>query len=205
MSGGYGAVESSVSASACQGQTMAGVSVPPVQSVTVCREAGYARLPTGRRCPASRPDRLTWKVRIWLLLIAASLVSVFGIAAWLQPYNPDGTPRRMATHRQLGLPPCNFAVLTGKPCPSCGMTTSFALLVHGDVRASLQANWVGTCLACVAAVALPWSVLSAWRGRLLLVPPGKGELFLTIGLTLLLILMLGRWIGVLLLSNNVPG
>ena len=35
----------------------------------------------------------------------------------------------MGTHQQLGLPPCNFVTLTGYPCPACGMTTSFALLV----------------------------------------------------------------------------
>ena len=31
------------------------------------------------------------------------------------------------------MPPCNFVLMTGKPCPSCGMTTSFALLVRGDI------------------------------------------------------------------------
>ena len=58
----------------------------------------------------------------------------------------------MATHTQLGMPPCNFVVMTGKPCPACGMTTSFALLVRGDVRASLRANWAGTLIAVLWAV-----------------------------------------------------
>src|SRR4051812_44857622 len=87
-----------------------------------------------------------WFVRGVLLTIGLGLVTVFGVAFWLNPYQEDGTPRTQATHRQLGMPPCNFLVLTGKPCPSCGMTTSFALLVRGDVGASLRANWAGTLI-----------------------------------------------------------
>jgi hypothetical protein len=154
-----------------------------------------------RKRPAVPSHRITWYVRTTLLLIAAILIGVFAVAAWLNPYNPDGTPRRLATHRQLGLPPCNFVLLTGKPCPSCGMTTSFALFIRGDLRASLQANWVGTLLAAGAAMALPWSLLSAWRGRLLGIPSGYGDYLLTLAVTLLLILMLGRWLGLLLTTT----
>jgi hypothetical protein len=151
-----------------------------------------------RSRPAGSAARTTWTVRAALVLIALILIAVFAVAAWLNPYNPDGTPRRLATHRQLGLPPCNFVMMTGKPCPSCGMTTSFALFIRGDLRASLQANWVGTLLAATAVVALPWSLLSALRGRLLGIRPGHGEYLLTLAVTLLLILMLGRWLGLLL-------
>src|SRR5947208_1542702 len=91
-------------------------------------------------------------VRGSLLAIAAGLALVFGIAAWLNPYDELGLPRRMGTHLQMGLPPCTFREMTGVPCPSCGMTTSFALLMHGDVVNSLRANAVGTLLAlfCLA-------------------------------------------------------
>src|SRR5206468_4474542 len=47
-------------------------------------------------------------VRGTLLGIAAGLVIVFAVAAWLDPYDADGQALRMATHRQLGLPPCTF-------------------------------------------------------------------------------------------------
>src|SRR6516162_9941646 len=111
--------------------------------------------------PTGRPARAKWYVRGLLLSMAAGLAAVFVIAFWLNPYTADGSPRTMATHTQLGIPPCNFVVLTGKPCPACGMTTSFALLVRGDVGASLRANWVGTLLAGFWAGLLVWAVVGA--------------------------------------------
>ena len=48
--------------------------------------------------------------------------------------------------------------MTGVPCPSCGMTTSFALLLHGDIANSLRANAVGTLLAVFCLVLIPWSL-----------------------------------------------
>jgi len=105
------------------------------------------------------------RVRAALVAVAAALVALFAVAVRLDPYEPDGTPRTMATHTQLGLPECNFLRLTGVPCPSCGMTTSFALLVHGDPGASLRANPVGTLLAAFLLGLIPWSLVSAARGR----------------------------------------
>ena len=55
--------------------------------------------------------------------------------------------------------------LTGYPCPSCGMTTSFALLVRGDVLNSLRANCAGTLLALTLLATIPWSIVSALRAR----------------------------------------
>lgn len=173
---------------------------PPASRPAHVPKPGHSVPPRSR--PVGRASRTTWTVRAALVLIAFVLIAVFAVAAWLNPYNPDGTPRRLATHRQLGLPPCNFTMLTGKPCPSCGMTTSFALFVRGDLRASFQANWVGTLLAATAVVALPWSLLSALRGRLLGIRPGQGDYLLTLAVALLLILMLGRWLGLLLTSSE---
>jgi len=107
-------------------------------------------------------------LRTLLVLMAVFLIAVFGIAIYLNPYGEDGTARRLETHLQLGLPECNFKALTGKPCPSCGMTTSFALLVRGDVPNSLRANCVGTLLATFCLVLVPYSLVSAYRGRYLL-------------------------------------
>jgi hypothetical protein len=108
---------------------------------------------------------LTRRVRLGVVVVVAGLVALFAAAAWIDPYGPDGVPHRMGTHQQLGLPPCNFVRLTGYPCPSCGMTTSFALLAHGDIGNSLRANAVGTLLALAALAAIPWGIVSAARGR----------------------------------------
>jgi hypothetical protein len=157
-------------------------------------------VPLARRVhvPRAFSPRVGRWTRFTLLLVGAGLTAVFTIAVLLNPYNPDGTPRTMATHTQTGLPPCNFVVLTGKPCPSCGMTTSFALLVRGDVAASLRANWVGTILAVVWAVLLVWSVASGLAGRTLFIPRGWGEVVLTTIVGTFLVLMPGRWGAVLL-------
>lgn len=137
-------------------------------------------------------------VRIPLLAVGGMLASIFGIALYLNPYNADGSPRTMATHTTLGLPPCNFVVLTGKPCPSCGMTTSFSLLVRGDVRASLNANWAGTTLAVGWAGLLVWCFASGIAAKLFFIPHGRGETALTILVGGFLVLMLGRWLAVML-------
>jgi len=137
-------------------------------------------------------------VRISLLAIGGMLVVVFALAVYLNPYNTDGSPRSMATHTKLGLPPCNFVVLAGKPCPSCGMTTSFALLVRGDVGNSLSANWVGTALAVTWAALLLWCFASAIANRLFFIPEGRGETVLTVFVGGFLILMVGRWVAILI-------
>lgn len=108
---------------------------------------------------------LTRRVRAAIVVVASGLIGLFAVAARLNPYGPDGAPLGMGTHKQLGLPECNFLRLTGLPCPSCGMTTSFALLMHGDVVASLRANPVGTLLAVFLLGIIPWSLIGAMRGR----------------------------------------
>jgi len=105
-------------------------------------------------------------MRRGLAMVALASMTVLGIAAWLHPYDDEGRPLLMETHRQLGLPPCTFRLVTGMPCPSCGMTTSFALLMHGELSASLKANAVGTLLALLCVLVIPWSLLCAYKGRL---------------------------------------
>jgi hypothetical protein len=145
--------------------------------------------------PPPTPVRV---VRFSLLMVGALLAGVFAVAFYLNPYNADGSPRTMATHTQLGMPPCNFIVLMGKPCPACGMTTSFSLLVRGDVVASLRANWAGTLIALMWGVTMLWAIASGIKGRALFLPRGKGELILTVSVGIVLTLMLARWFVVLI-------
>jgi hypothetical protein len=131
-------------------------------------------------------------VRGGLVGIALGLVTVFVIAWRLNPYNDDGTARRQETHRQLGLPPCTFYEVAGIPCPSCGMTTSFALLMHGDPVNSLRANSVGTLLALFCLAFIPWAVGSVVRRRPLFIRSLERG-FLWVLLTLVTLMTL-RWL-----------
>jgi hypothetical protein len=140
--------------------------------------------------PVLRP----W-VRGTLVGMALALIGVFAVAGWLQPYNDDGSPRQMATHRQMGLPPCTFYAKSGLPCPSCGMTTSFALLMHGDVGNSLRANAVGTMLAGFCLLLIPWCLASAVCQRTLFIR--SMERSLTVVVLAFLSMMLLRWMLVL--------
>ena len=101
------------------------------------------------------------------LFFAGGVIAVFLVASRLNPYDPaTGEPLSVGTHTQLGLPPCNFLAMSGFPCPSCGMTTSFALLMRGDMVAGWRANGAGIFLAFLGWVALPWCLLAGLGGRL---------------------------------------
>ena len=81
--------------------------------------------------------------------------------------------RGHGTHEQLGLPPCTFYLIFKRPCPACGMTTFRAWLLRGNVGCALAANAGGGCSAGpLSAVAAPWMLISAIRGRWLIGLPG---------------------------------
>jgi hypothetical protein len=119
------------------------------------------------------------------------LIVVFYLATRIYPYREDGSALRMSTHTQLGLQPCTAAKLLGIPCPSCGMTTSFALLIRGDLLHSLQANCVGTLLGMFCLGLIPWCLISAARNRALFVRSLERALIGVI--VILLVLLLLRW------------
>jgi len=50
------------------------------------------------------------------------------------------------THTGLPLPPCGFKSMFHKPCPSCGMTTSFSLIVRGRFIEAAKAQPAGVFL-----------------------------------------------------------
>jgi hypothetical protein len=133
-------------------------------------------------------------VRIALIGIAAGLVGLFVVAARLDPYDADGRPLRLATHRQLGMPACNFVERFGRPCPTCGMTTAFALLMHADPIASLRANFAGTLTAVWLLAIIPWGVAAAVRGRWAF---GRAaELWFLVGVIAVVALAFTRWVAV---------
>lgn len=119
-----------------------------------------------RRPSLWHPDVLRWYERGALLLAGGVLVTLLGIAAWLQP-----SPRGLGTHQQLGLPPCTLRMLYNLRCPSCGMTTSWSHLMHGNLVGSLRANTGGALLGLTCLVSGPWLAASGLRGRWLIGPP----------------------------------
>lgn len=70
--------------------------------------------------------------------------TALGAAALLLPFFLRPAADLVGTHTQLFLPPCFFLRVTGIPCPTCGMTTSFAFLAHGRILDSLAAHPLGT-------------------------------------------------------------
>ncbi len=98
-----------------------------------------------------------------LLLVAAviAVLAGFGLAFRL---NPD--PRGFGTHEDLGLPPCTIQLAYSLPCPSCGMTTSFAHFVRGEIPSAARANPGGLLLALICALLVPWACISCIRGEM---------------------------------------
>jgi hypothetical protein len=98
-------------------------------------------------------QRLGTGGRLVALSVALSCLAVLITAAFLRP-----DPKGIGTHTELGLAPCSMLGTTRLPCPSCGMTTSFAWLVRGNLAASLWVQPMGTLLGLAAAMTV-WSGL----------------------------------------------
>jgi len=109
----------------------------------------------------SSSEKLTKPERIASLIGSLILGAGLMLAMYLQP---DG--RGHGTHQQLGLPPCAFKFLLNIPCPSCGMTTSWALAVRGNWQESIQANSGGFFLFLITAVSIPTLLATSILGRL---------------------------------------
>jgi len=90
--------------------------------------------------------KATVEDRVLAGVVASGALSVLAIAAWLKPAAVG-----FGTHQQLGLYPCTWAAILGKPCPTCGMTTAFAHAADGDLLASFTAQPFGALLAILTA------------------------------------------------------
>jgi len=131
-----------------------------------------------------RPCPLSKRLRLWLAASGVVLLVLLAIAGRLRP-----DPRGWGTHEQLGLRPCTFLILFGKPCPSCGMTTAWAHLVQGHVVSAFRVHASGALLGIVAVAWSVWSLASAASGRWFLLRPKQSVLFgLAIGLLMLVLI-----------------
>jgi hypothetical protein len=110
--------------------------------------------------------------RIGAGLIAAACLTVLIIARILSP-----SPSGVGTHTAMGLQRCEFLDRTGIPCPTCGMTTSFAHFARGNIAASLYVQPMGTVLATLTAATVWIALYTALTGesvlRLLQILPAR--------------------------------
>lgn len=105
-------------------------------------------------------SRATARQRVLASLIACGGATLLGVARMLTP-----SPTGVGTHMQLGLPPDPILEATGVPMPGCGMTTSFAWFVRGNVLASVYIEPMGALLAAVTTAAVPLGMFVAITGR----------------------------------------
>jgi Protein of unknown function (DUF2752) len=99
--------------------------------------------------------------RIAAGVVGVLLVTVLGIARWLTPSETG-----YGTHTQLGLPPCVMKEFLRIPCPSCGMTTSFACTMDGDLRRAIVANPAGPPAVLLVMLGIVWCGMAVVTGRI---------------------------------------
>jgi hypothetical protein len=95
--------------------------------------------------PAPSRRRIAGQL-VWFLVWAVGLA----IALWLEP-----SPTGHGTHTQLGLPPCPSLLVSQRPCPGCGLTTSFSATAQLDLAHAWRSHPFGPLLFGL------WT-LSAW-------------------------------------------
>mgnify|MGYP000846371592 CR=1 FL=1 len=101
-------------------------------------------------------------VRQWRALNlgwVAGTVTVLVLSRLLTP-NPTG----WGTHTEILPLPCVWHVLTGLPCPGCGLTTAFAWMARGDGAAAWRCNPLGPPAYVLTWVLLVWSLVAAGLG-----------------------------------------
>ena len=88
------------------------------------------------------------------LPIAGLAVAAMGVAALANPDTIEDGPVI-----------CPFRLMTGLPCPGCGLTRSWVYLVHGQWQDSLVANPFGAVLFVLAVGFVVATAVSGVRRR----------------------------------------
>lgn len=110
--------------------------------------------------PRSAAEEARLSSRIGWFFLGFVPLAVILTARMLVP-DPSGH----GTHTQLGLPPCGFLVLTGCPCPGCGLTTAFAHMARLDFVGAARANPFGIPLFLVTFFTIPVAIRGFVRGE----------------------------------------
>jgi len=139
-----------------------------------------------QRLPVPQPEQ-RW-VRISLIVSGLVCLGLLLTARLLAP-----SPTGLGTHEQLGLPECGFLLMFEIPCPSCGMTTSWAWLTRGNVVESLRSNPGGTMLGILCFGFGAWMLISGIRSRWLIGVPSTFWIAILFGVTILVTLI--QWLN----------
>ena len=92
---------------------------------------------TDARPPEPMKEPRSWRLR---RLRAAGLFALALIAAWVyEPWSRSGPPL------------CLVRLITGVPCPGCGMTRSVCAASHGHWSDALAFHWLGPLALAVMA------------------------------------------------------
>ena len=110
--------------------------------------------------PRQHSERYSRNERLGVFGLGVLLLILLVVASLLKP-NAAG----LGTHTQLGLPGCTMVTLLGIRCPGCGMTTSWAYAMKGDLESAIHANIGGVLLCFLAAATFPILLLLGIRGR----------------------------------------
>jgi hypothetical protein len=129
---------------------------PPLPGITVLHV--HTAPPVYMRLRAA--PEMSVIARIAAFALAGACLAVLIVASRLSP-DVSG----MGTHHQLGLQPCGFLQRTGLPCPTCGMTTSFAQLIHGRPLASFYVQPAGFVVAILSGVVFWIGLYESITGR----------------------------------------
>jgi len=126
--------------------------------VAVVRSARPAAHPLGPYLEF-RAAQQQARARLWAAAVFGSCVGLLSVAGWV---TPDASG--LGSHRQLGFPACTSVMLTGYPCPTCGMTTAFAHTVRGQLISAFSAQPAGLLLALGTIAAAACSLLVLLTG-----------------------------------------
>jgi len=110
--------------------------------------------------PDFRSRQLGFVHRLTAAAAAVACLAVLVVAARMRP-----SPTGVGTHAQWGFNSCQFLERTRLPCPTCGMTTSFAYFVRGNFLASLYVQPMGFLGAAMTAAACWIAAYMALSGK----------------------------------------
>lgn len=149
-----------------------------------CESAAPGMVCVGRRSPW---PRACLAERVGQAVVLAVLVGLAGLGLALSP-----SATGVGTHCQLGLPPCGLYVTTGRPCPTCGVTTAFVLAAHGRVAEAMAVQPFGCVLFLLVAAGAAGLLAALAFGRSL--APLLTTYGVTVPLLLLVVLAAASWV-----------